>query len=341
MTSVNLKSVSSSSRLYELTLKPRYSLLKKVFLGVWTPTVLIFLVYFGFAEAYSPVLFEYLMAAGLSSTVVTDAFVPLVTILRAVIVVEAIGYFYHRFFQHLGFMTRTWHKIRRNQKYHWIHHMVFYPIGELYRRKTKYKGAEPFPWSWIIPIAIVVGLFLNANGINLGTITFVVAGLSYVNLVRVTHERFHYTNHGWVKRKYFKFLEDVHILHHWDQGKNYTIVNPVMDMLFGTYLRPKSHRTEVKQALKEYDLTRSDIINWRYLLIEATPAEYAAFISAARQYPSGLRKVNYLLTLLQQRVEIHSNDSEAKELYAKAVRCLKEIGTDNALKILKKFPSSI
>lgn len=73
-----------------------------------------------------------------------------------------------------------------------------------------------------------------------------------------------------------------------------------------------------------------------YLLTEATPAEYAAFISAAREHPGGLRKVTSLLKLLRTRIDSRG-DERSNELYEKAIDCLKEINTRKSLEILNNF----
>src|SRR5882672_5791987 len=86
---------------------------------------------------------------------------PVAMLFRAVILVETIGYNYHRFFWHGGFFTRRSGIFRRNQKFHWIHHMIIYPIGRLYRRTMEYVPAEPgFAWSWIVPGFLAGGLFV-------------------------------------------------------------------------------------------------------------------------------------------------------------------------------------
>ena len=175
---------------------------------------------------------------------------PVAMMIRAVLLVETIGYIYHRFFQHVGFFTRRSGIMRRNQKFHWIHHMIIYPIGRLYRRAMEYVPAEPgFAWSWIVPGFLAGGLFLAQNGINWGTACFLGAIAVYAKgLIDVTHSRFHEAEHPWMHKPYYNWLEEIHLLHHWDQRYNFTIVHPAMDFLFGTYLAPRLYRRELQLA---------------------------------------------------------------------------------------------
>ena len=117
----------------------------------------------------------------------------------------------------------------------------------------------------------------------------------------------------------FHWLEDIHILHHWDQRMNFTIVHPLMDALFGTYLSPRAHRREIQTALADMELTVSDLVNWRYLLVEATPAEYAAFISEAKRHPRSLRKLDRLLQVLGHRLDRFPSDAGARDLRRRAL----------------------
>lgn len=245
---------------------------------------------------------------------------PLAMAVRAILLVETIGYVYHRFFQHVGWFTRRSGLLRRNQKYHWIHHMIIYPIGRLYRRAMDYVPAEPgVAWSWYVPGLLAAGLFTAQNGVTWGSAVFVATVAFYAKgVIDVTHDRFHEAEHPWVDSPYFHWLEDIHLLHHWDQRYNFTIVHPAMDCLFGTYLSPAVFRRELQAAKEAGALTASDLINWRYLLVEATPAEYAAFISEARRHRPSLEKLERLLEVLRIRVAHSPEDDAARDLLQKA-----------------------
>jgi hypothetical protein len=245
---------------------------------------------------------------------------PLVYGARAILLVEAFGYAYHRFFQHLGWFTRRAQVFRRNQMFHWIHHMVLYPIGRFYRRPIDYVASETgIAWSWVAPAVLAAAAAIYSHGLTTGGVAFVLTIALYAKeVIDKTHSRFHETSHPWADKAYFHWLEEIHILHHWDQRYNFTIVHPAMDWLFGTYLSPATHRHELTTALIDVELTASDLINWRYLLIEATPAEYAAFISQAKRHPRSLRKLGRLRELLETRVDLYPNDSLARKLQKRA-----------------------
>lgn len=317
-----------ASLLYEQTLRVRPGPGRLALKAAWTLLGLGGLTYLAWTGPFSGRLLQAALETGYPRWLIEYLGIPLVMSFRAVLIVESIGYAYHRFFQHVGFFTRRAQVIRRNQRYHWIHHMVIYPIGRFYRRATDYVSSEEgIAWSWYLPAMIVSGLFVVSNGLNLGTVVFLASVAVYAKgIVDTTHTRFHMTDHPWVGKRYFRWLEEIHLLHHWDQRTNFTICHPAMDVLFGTYLPPRTHRKELEIALEDRELTVSDLINWRYLLIEATPAEYAAFITAAKRHPRSLRKIGLLLTVLKERMERAPEDSEAGKLHQRALELLQECG---------------
>lgn len=320
--------ISTSNELYEAALKSKRSTLFRVLYAAWLVLGLSGLILIAWAEPFSGRLFRSLLSDGCPSWLITFVLSPLVMALRAVLAVESIGYVYHRFFQHLGWLTRRAQLFRRNQRFHWIHHMIYYPIGRFYRRARAYVASEKgVGLSWVVPALIASVLFLLTNGVNFGSFFFIGAlGLYAKYVIDLTHSRFHEVNHPWANSPYFHWLEEIHLLHHWDQRTNFTIVHPLMDQLFGTYAAPKSHPNELKAALEDKDLTVSDLINWKYLLIEASPAEYAAFVSAAKTHPKSLRKVYLLMQVLKDRLSSHPQDALAQLLRTRSLELLKECG---------------
>lgn len=307
-----LKSVSDANALYEAALRPATPLREglKVFL---TALGLCGLTWLAWAEPFS---------AGLAWPARLA-----VTVLRGVLFVEAFGYAYHRWFQHLGWWTRRARVFRRNQRYHWIHHMILYPIGRFYRRDVPYVSSEGgLGLSWAGPAVGAIALAVATMGPRWETLVFVTAMASYAYfVVDDVHSRFHLERHSYQGFQYFRWLEDIHVLHHWDQRYNFTIVHPAMDWLFGTYLAPRTHRRELDVALRDEELTVSDLINWRYLLLEANPVEYAAFISEARRHPRSLRKIGRLLEVLQQRLSLRPADPEARLLRHRAAELVNQV----------------
>lgn len=245
--------------------------------------------------------------------------------LRAVLLVESFGYLYHRFFQHVGVLTRHFATIRRNQMFHWTHHMIIYPIGRFYQRNAAYIASETgLALSWVVPGWIAAGLAVLTMGFNVVTAAYLLGVGCYAKfIIDVTHSRFHLQQHPWISSRYFQWLEKIHLLHHWDQEKNFTIVHPAMDWLFGTYLAPRKHQRELEICREDRELTLSDLTNWRYLLKEASPSEYAAFISQAQKHPRSVRKLDLLRALLDRRLAQAPADVEALDLHKRASDLLK------------------
>lgn len=297
--------------------RPDHSLSRRL-LELWTAAGLLALMGLSFAEPWSASLPR---PARL-----------LVMALRGVLLIESFGYAYHRFFQHVGWLTRRSKTVRRNQMYHWMHHMVIYPIGRFYKRDTGYIASETgLALSWVVPGLIAGALAVWRIGLNLEAAVLVATAAAYAQfLIDRTHSRFHLAKHPWARSPYFQRLEDIHLLHHWDQAMNFTIVHPAMDMLFGTYLAPETHRAELAAVENEESLTVSDATNWRYLLKEATPAEHAAFISQARRHPRSVRKLEQLLATLERRLALFPAEVEALDLHARAKALLRLVSPDAA-----------
>lgn len=289
-----------------LLTRPEHTLRRRL-LEVWTAVGIAGLIAFAWAEPFSA---KFLPAW-------TQ---PVVMFLRGVLLVESFGYAYHRFFQHVGWLTRRSQTVRRNQMFHWLHHMVIYPMGKTYKRDTGYVSSETgLATSWTVPGMIVAGLVVWTHGVHWSTLAFI-AGVAWYakEIVDRTHSRFHLVNHPWKDSAYFQYLGDVHLLHHWDQAMNFTIIHPLMDILFGTYIAPKDHRAELAAVVAEDGLTFSDATNWRYMLKEASPAEYAAFISQAKRHPRSIRKIELLIACLERRLEAAPADVDALDLHVRA-----------------------
>ena len=289
-------------------------------LDLWTAAGIIALMAVAWAEPLSGRLFARLLSAGAPSALIAWGLKPLVMALRGAVFVEAFGYAYHRFFQHVGWLTRRSGTVRRNQMFHWLHHMVIYPIGRFYKRDTGYVASEKgLALSWSVPGFIAAGIAIWTHGFTLATLSFIAGIAAYAKLVvDTTHSRFHLAKHPWMTSEYFHWLEDIHHLHHWDQANNFTIVHPLMDRLFGTYLAPETHRAEIAAVATEDALTVSDATNWRYLLKEASPAEHAAFISQAQRHPRSIRKIELLIETLERRLAVKPADAEALDLHIRA-----------------------
>jgi len=197
--------------------------------------------------------------------------------------------------------------------------MIMYPLGENYIKGEIYKTVPRpgTPWFWIIPAMIAVSAIFLFRGITWESLTLFGIMICYGKIIELTHYRFHLAKHPWITSKYFQWISDIHILHHFDQARNYTITNPIMDMVFGTYLSPKGRIEEIKKALLHNDISTSDLINWNYLLMEARPSEYAVYVSAAQKYPGILIKVKKLMHFLKEEVNKTPENKILKDFFDK------------------------
>lgn len=322
-----LRAAGPALELYEAALPKRKLTVLRLIKNLWTAVGLVGLIVLAWAEPWSAKFFAAARGWGWSAGLIDYILNPLVMSCRAVLAVEAFGYAYHRFFQHLGFFTKKSQVFRRNQKFHWMHHMIIYPIGRFYKRAGAYVSSETgLGLSWSVPGFIAGGVALFTMGLHVGTFVFMAAIALYaVFVIDDIHSRFHLVKHSYQGSRYYAWLEDIHVLHHWDQRMNFTIVHPFMDVLFGTYLSPSTHRRELAVVLDDMELTVSDLINWRYLLKEATPAEYAAFISQAKKHPRSLRKIGHLMEVLHHRTTRFPADADARDLKQMAADLLNAV----------------
>lgn len=307
-----LKSREKSLALYDAALQRRTPTAARVLKAAWAAVGLSALMFAAWSDKVWPAFAVHSKAA------------PLFYFFRGALMVESFGYLYHRWFQHLGFWTRRALVFRRNQKFHWMHHMILYPIGRFYQRDVPYIASEKgIAWSWTGPALAGGALAVYLFGFTRHSAAFLLGiGLYAKVIVDDIHSRFHLAKHSYQGTRYFKWLEEIHLLHHWDQRMNFTIVHPAMDWLFGTYLAPRSHAAEIKVAMEDLELTVSDLTNWRYLLLEATPAEHAAFISEAKRHPRSLRKMGHLMEVLQHCTAARPADALALELRRRAADLL-------------------
>lgn len=310
-----IKSREKAIALYDAALRRATPSLVRVLKAAWAAVGLSALIFAAWSDAVWPALMTQSKAA------------PFFYFLRGVLLVESFGYLYHRWFQHLGFWTRRAMVFRRNQRFHWMHHMILYPIGRFYQRDVPYISSEGgLGLSWLTPGLIGAGLAFYLFGPTLNFAAFAAGIAAYAILVvDDVHSRFHLAKHSYQGSRYYAWLEEIHLLHHWDQRMNFTIVHPAMDWLFGTYLAPRSHKDEIKTAIEDLELTVSDLTNWRYLLLEATPVEYAAFISEAKRHPRSLRKIGHLMEVLHHVMTERPEDKGARELRGRAADLLNAI----------------
>lgn len=233
-------------------------------------------------------------------------------VIRAFFFGEFLFYFLHRYFEHTGVTSRTLAFVRQNQQYHWIHHMVIYPLNKQYKKSNHYvnmtRGISSSGWHAFLSGLIIIGSVVSM-GFSWQAILFDLCMLAYGKGISHVHDRFHYHS-SWDGNRYFQWLEDIHMLHHFDQNKNYTIVLPLVDWLFGTYYSPKGAMAPIRKYLASNDLNPSDFISYAYLVQEARPTERAVFVSAIQKYHGERRKV---LSMIQALDQIGVDEPYARE----------------------------
>lgn len=223
-------------------------------------------------------------------------------VFRAFFFAEFLFYFLHRYFEHLGWISRVSAFVRQNQQYHWIHHMIIYPLNKQYKKNEHYvnmtRGIASSGWHAFLG-GLVILLSVVSMGLSWQALVFDLCILAYGKGISHVHDRFHYFS-SWDDNRYFQWLADIHMLHHFDQNKNYTIVLPFVDWLFGTYASPKKEAIPLRKYLSSNDLNPSDFISFAYLVQEARPVEKAVFVSAIQKYHGERKKVVSMIQALDQ-----------------------------------------
>jgi sterol desaturase/sphingolipid hydroxylase (fatty acid hydroxylase superfamily) len=153
-------------------------------------------------------------------------FALLLSSVGAVVLVEAIGYFWHRFAEHRGWLGDT---VRYR---HWVHHELDYPVDRLRPVGVKnYRKAGS--WTWFVVGAAAVALMLYLLPLDQGLPLALGVVLYSWGVISYLHNRFHVEGH-WLERfAWFRRIRRLHDIHHWQPG-NYGILFFWMDRLFGT-----------------------------------------------------------------------------------------------------------
>jgi len=144
-------------------------------------------------------------------------------------IVEILGYVFHRFLDH-------GQVIKRVEYEHWKHHFIQYPPENL-RPEQPYKKVNAIEWKVAGPICIAALLLLLP--FQYGA-PILMGSAAYALLLWHVHRLFHLRDHYLARNAYFRYLQKIHDIHHLDPTKNFTIVNPVMDVVAGTYDSPPS-----------------------------------------------------------------------------------------------------
>jgi sterol desaturase/sphingolipid hydroxylase (fatty acid hydroxylase superfamily) len=313
--------------IYEASLQPSRGALQRLASATRLVAGLCTLIWLGWAKPFGEQLLNLLRFSGVSEELLQYIGTPLVMVVRAVIIVEVVGYAYHRFCQHVGWLTKRSHFSRYGQRFHWLHHMVHHPIGKFYHRR-KYLVAEPgIGLSLTVPSLLVGLLFVLTHDRDFATVCFLGGMFVYGKFVlEKLHARYHENSHSWGDYKWFQWLERYHRIHHVHQSWNYSVCNPLIDMLFGTYRNPNRHPELTDEALIERELSVSDIVNWRILLMHAGSSKHAAYVSLAQKHPRSIRKLHLLVQVLDEHLMAHRKAAAARELRNRAWDLLVYVG---------------
>jgi sterol desaturase/sphingolipid hydroxylase (fatty acid hydroxylase superfamily) len=148
----------------------------------------------------------------------------ILTSLTGVIIVEFVGYLWHRWVEHRELLGK-------NVAFrHYKHHETVYPVTNL--RTVEYKNANS--WTWY-----AVGLVTSVTAFTFApwqyALAFALGAWIYAwGIVLNMHSLFHVSGHRLWKYKWFRKLVKLHDIHHYD-NVNYGICLFFMDRLFGTY----------------------------------------------------------------------------------------------------------
>lgn len=148
------------------------------------------------------------------------------------VIVEVVGYFWHRFAEHDG----VFGQLLRER--HIIHHESLYPLERLLSpRNTPYLDAQSWTWYAVAGVVSVVLFFLVPLPFFL---TAFASGVVYGRLIAYAHSAYHIAGHPLQRFGWFRRLNKLHFLHHYERA-NYGILFFAMDRLFGTYRTTRSH----------------------------------------------------------------------------------------------------
>jgi sterol desaturase/sphingolipid hydroxylase (fatty acid hydroxylase superfamily) len=158
----------------------------------------------------------------------------------SLLLVEFIGYFWHRFAEHDGKLGKL------IQRKHWVHHEEDYPVTNLRPpERTTYKDAKS--WTWYVLAAVVTAIIFLVLQLR-EAIPLAAGSLLYAQcVVSYFHSVFHLEKHWLHRFGWFRRLTKLHDIHHWVPG-NFGIVFFGMDRIFGTMI-PEFPKPLVKKTV--------------------------------------------------------------------------------------------
>ena len=141
------------------------------------------------------------------------------------VLVELVGYFWHRIVEHRGLLGHFF------SERHIVHHEHDYPIDHL-RRRSKYKSSQSWTWHFIGVISAIVMIIVLP--LDLAVVLISSCSLYIFLIISNLHKAYHIENHWLSRFAWFRKMLKLHDIHHY-QNTNYGICFFVMDRIFGTY----------------------------------------------------------------------------------------------------------
>jgi hypothetical protein len=150
---------------------------------------------------------------------------------------------YHRYWLH-----RPWLPPQMFTAHTLVHHQLCKHDDTFHVTEEEQEEALTFQW-WAAPIIVgmnmipwaIVALVRRDVATDPAWWTVMWTVGTVVLLYYFAYEGFHFLMHkpaiAWIeKRAFFRYLKNHHRLHHVYMGKNFNVVLPVADMMFGTYI---------------------------------------------------------------------------------------------------------
>ena len=139
----------------------------------------------------------------------------------------------HRFVMHRPFLG-----IRYAYKaHHKVHHVIFKADKSYHLQKQSDKQTIPMAWWNGIVISTLAGLPWLLVGVKYFILAFVVS-MCYYGVYETLHWYMHLPKRRKVEyRTWYRKLNGHHILHHRYTNRNYNVVLPFADLIFGTLMR--------------------------------------------------------------------------------------------------------
>ncbi len=165
----------------------------------------------------------------------------------------------HRTLMHRRPLPKSWYRLSylaaTFENHAVLHHQKFY---EIYDYEPDPVGRElniRFQWSDLLTSNLLL-LPLHAaywSVSPVGSVALVSMLLCYMFSWNALHAEMHMPTNGWAFRNPgFRFLNRHHYMHHMHPGRNYNVVFPLPDYLFGSVVHPSEREMKAMHDLGLY-----------------------------------------------------------------------------------------